>query len=204
MIELKKNHLKAALLLAPTKDVRYYLNGVHLEFTASGDMHIVSTNGHSMFCGVVPAKDVRWTGPEKCGPLSMIIPGDTVKSAIKGARPETVVLAPILDGRYTLGDVLFAPVDGRFPDWRRDVYRNGERAPAQFEHAHLATAEAALRTWHQLPSMHPELCPNGDSAATMCGNDGTAFAIIMPIRDAAVARATPFTPAPFDAVAEAA
>ena len=69
MITFAKHQLRAALSHAGTKDVRYYLNGVHLEFTESGDIHIVSTDGYRMFCGLIFAQSAKWQEKPQKGPF---------------------------------------------------------------------------------------------------------------------------------------
>ena len=112
--------LKAALFCASTEETRYYLKGVHM--STSG--HMVTTDGHRLFCAKLA----------EAVPADVIIPLDTVKAALKlaGKRAETIEL-----NGNTLGGVVFQPVDGTFPDWRRvipavDGYQSGDGKPGHF------------------------------------------------------------------------
>jgi len=112
--------LKAALYCASNEESRYYLRGVHL--STSG--HMVTTDGHRIFCAKLA----------EAVPADVIIPLDTVKAALKlaGKRAETIEL-----NGNTLGGVVFTPVDGTFPDWRRvipaiDGFQSGDGKPGHF------------------------------------------------------------------------
>jgi hypothetical protein len=112
--------LKAALFCASNEESRYYLRGVHL--STSG--HMVTTDGRRLFCAKLA----------EAVPTDVIIPLDTVKAALKLAPKKADTIE--LNGN-TLGGVVFTPVDGTFPDWRRiipaaDGYANGDGKPAHF------------------------------------------------------------------------
>jgi DNA polymerase-3 subunit beta len=96
--------LKAALYCASNEESRYYLRGVHL--ATSG--HMVTTDGHRLFCAKLA----------EAVPTDVIIPLDTVKAALKLAPKKAATIE--LNGN-TLGGVVFQPVDGTFPDWRRVI-----------------------------------------------------------------------------------
>jgi DNA polymerase-3 subunit beta len=189
MITFTKSQLRAALSHAAVKDIRYYLNGVLLEFTASGDIHIVATDGHRMFCGLIPAAIARWTDTPQKGPFSIIVPSDTVKTAVKGKGDITLSAMP--DGRYSLGDPIFTPIDGKFPDWRRVIpTKRIQQDALQFNWSYIADAEKAIQTWHD-SKPNTEL-RTYDGSGVMHGPDCTAFCVIMPRRSEKVADA--FTP----------
>lgn len=113
--------LKAALLCASSEETRYYLRGVFLSTTG----HLVTTDGHRLFCAKLA----------EAAPADVIIPLDTVKAALKLAPKKAATIE--LNGN-TLGGIVFTPVDGTFPDWRRvippiDGYKPGEdMTPAHF------------------------------------------------------------------------
>lgn len=124
--------LKAALLTAGTKDVRYYLNGVYFRKTPQGT-RMESTNGHVILFawnqvegdaldGLILARDdlaeaVKATakGPRACR--------DTVQLEIThgGGVPSTV--RAILTGCVRTVEV----IDGRFPN--SDPMLEGELSP---------------------------------------------------------------------------
>lgn len=100
--------LRAALVCCSTEETRYYLNGVCI--TPSG--HIVSTDGHRLFAG-------RYANAPVEGDI--IIPLDAVKKALTGYKLTDIELrdARKTGGPCSLGTVIFTPVDGTFPDWKR-------------------------------------------------------------------------------------
>jgi DNA polymerase-3 subunit beta len=176
--------LKAALLCASTEETRYYLKGVHL--STSG--HMVTTDGHRLFC----AKLVEAV------PADVIIPLDTIKAALKLAPKKAAVIE--LNGN-TFGGVVFTPVDGTFPDWRRvipaaDGYQSGNTSePAHFNPDYIYDLGQMARALgsktgtafriHAWDSASPH-------GVTFSGRDD-CFAVIMPMRQ--TADATPWATA---------
>lgn len=198
MITILKQQLAATLPTMADKDVRFYLNGALLEVTQCGQVHLISTDGHMMLVGrIQPA----WLS-DNPGPLQLIIPRDVVAQASKGRTPDTVTLARLDDTRWTLGDVVFTPIDGKFPDWRRVNVTGaqiGPEKPAQFNPATLVRANEALARWTENKKhCYTRLHMRGNDAAVMMSADNSAHCIVMPwcVGDD-VAAAQPLTPAPF-------
>jgi DNA polymerase III sliding clamp (beta) subunit (PCNA family) len=167
--------LKAALYCASNEESRYYLRGVHL--ATSG--HMVTTDGHRLFCAKL-AEAVS---------ADVIIPLDTVKAALKlaGKRAETIEL-----NGNTLGGIVFQPVDGTFPDWRRvipaatgfEFKPDPDTKPAHFNPDYIYDLGQMSRalgsktgTAFQIHAWGPEN-PHG---VTFCDRTD-CFAVIMPMR----------------------
>lgn len=214
MILLNKGHLAAALTHVADNDIRYFLNGVLFEVCADGSVHLVATDGHRLFAGLVCRLDGSNPDEQK-GPFSLIIPSDTVKAAIKGAgRFKDIMLSAMPDGRYMLGDTVFIPVDGKFPDWRRvrpdfSATTNTVQTPGQFNWQYLADANKALRLWYDVkPSTFKSYRLEQRASSSlglgdmgvMLGSDCTASVVIMGMRDDAVSFATPFVPSAYESV----
>lgn len=180
MLAILKNRLKAALSHAGDGDVRSYLNGVHIEITTCGDMHIVATDGHRAFIGRVAASDVAWTAEPHKGPFTLTIPRATVKAAI-AERLDALYMHAMPDGRYTLGNQVFTPCDGRFPDWRRIIPRDPNGEAADFNWSYLAGAQASLNLWQGTKLARCRLTMNGSGAALVESYDENAFVVVMPI-----------------------
>ena len=172
--------LKAALFCASNEESRYYLRGVHL--ATSG--HMVTTDGHRLFCAKLA----------EAVPTDVIIPLDTVKAALKlaGKRAETIEL-----NGNTLGGVVFTPVDGTFPDWRRVIpsatgYDNGTPGLPHFNPDYVYDLGQMCRALGSKTGVTFQVhswgadCPHGVTFAerTDC------FAVIMPMRT--VKEATPW------------
>lgn len=120
-LPLQKADLRAALHIAAKNDVRYYLNGVLIECSAT-ESRIVATDGH-VLCAIKSEAPQQFEGEPM---QSLIIPRDVVAKIKKPTRravlPSFVVLA--YDGKTGTLTVdgspdTFRPIDGRFPDWRR-------------------------------------------------------------------------------------
>ena len=195
MLNIPTHKLTAAIPCAAVKDIRYYLNGVHLEVTASGQVHIVSTNGHSLFAGKIENPD--WTDDPVPGGFTLTIPTDAIKTAAK-SKSKVITLTDLGGGRYALGDVMFSPIEGTYPDWRRVAKLvEGEEQPAHFNPDYLVACNKALNTWSNLKGTIPAYIHyRGDNAAALTGEDETAFCILMPVRAHHVQRSTPFNPDP--------
>jgi len=123
-IEINGTHLASALLVAPKGDIRYYLNGVYVEWSATVT-RTVATNGHILWI----ADHDRMTkgdGPFEINDYasgSMIVP----RAALETLKPKANErYAIVIDGGiHTIrnvketGGILFSPVEGKFPDYVR-------------------------------------------------------------------------------------
>lgn len=99
-MHIQADHLRAVLLAAGKQDIRYYLNGVHVN-----GAHIVGTDGNR--CHAV-AHGQEFEG------APFTIPRASVEMALKGWKPETIMVT-----NDRIGNVAFTGVDGVFPDYRR-------------------------------------------------------------------------------------
>lgn len=201
MLTFTKAQLSAAIPTMAKKDVRFYLMGALIECCTNGDVHIVSTDGCVLFAGLIPAPYVKWSSEAQKGPWRMIIPRDALVSALKAKKP-TLDLVAMPDGRYLLGDTLFTPVDGTFPDWRRvsvprQVLDTRGEVAGQFDPDLTSAARDALKVWFDGgKKFAPHLHQHGTHSAVMTGDNMTAYCIVMPWRsnDADI---RPFTPSDY-------
>ena len=146
------NHLRAVFNAVSTEESRYYLCGVQVEITARGTT-LVATNGHMLLA----AHDETNTLDE---PVSLIIPADIVKG-FKPARGQTMVELSTEDGKtWRLGNTLFAPIDGTYPNWKRVV---PEKTPdalsvtdAWFEPKYQLAMYKAAKELGTLCDIHPD------------------------------------------------
>jgi DNA polymerase III sliding clamp (beta) subunit (PCNA family) len=79
-ITLKTSVLRAALICAAKKDLRYYLQGVCVSFNHPQVAMVYGTDGHILFAGQSPI--VCDVAPNNFG-FSIIIPSDTIKAIDK-------------------------------------------------------------------------------------------------------------------------
>ncbi len=183
-MQIPTNHLKAALLFAAKKDVRYYLNGVLIEWD-SENVTIVATDGHRLFAATHPVD-------EPAEPGSVIVSYDDVKCALSGYKAETIEFTPndsvgvrLQHGLQTatLGNASFQPIDGTYPDWRLVVPAKISGETAQFDPRYvgdLAKASKALG----VKDAQAHVYHNGMSAALVTfGGREDCYAILMPMRN---------------------
>lgn len=119
-VTLTRAQLRAALIFAGDKDIRYYLNGVLLQVSEGKDARLVATDGHR--CAVVTVGDHAAAVPG-----DYILPRDALK-AIKRATRNTgdTVDLTIEGGRVVISagaDIISggALIDGKFPDYQRII-----------------------------------------------------------------------------------
>lgn len=181
-ITLDANLLRACATIAPKQDVRYYLVGVYLHWDGRDTLTYVATDGHVLtaFRETIPSDDRAAMGDT----WEMIIPREVAaKPAAKNLS--RIPLTPS-GTRYALGglkgpDMVFDPIDGRFPDWRR-VIPMGEPTgeTAQFNPDLLAAAMNALRIGNDCAKQLWDLEHNGNGPGRIV--TPTGIAIIMPYR----------------------
>jgi DNA polymerase-3 subunit beta len=164
--------LKAALFCASSEETRYYLKGVHL--STSG--HMVTTDGHRMFVARLndkPAADV-------------IIPLADVQTALKMVGPRCKEID--VDGTK-IASIMYTPVDGTFPDWRR-VVPTGEEMPSDkpedsaahvhFNHAYIGDLAKMGKALAGASMLHPTSASN--PCLVTFGERADCFAVLMPVR----------------------
>jgi len=107
------DHLKAVFNAVSNEETRRYLCGVQVEINEKGTT-LVATNGQMLLA----AHDETNTLNE---PVKLIIPDHIVKG-LKFMLGQDLVDLSTDDGKtWRLGNTLFQPVDGTYPDWRRVV-----------------------------------------------------------------------------------
>ena len=192
-MQIQLQTLKAARIAAAVKDVRYYLNGVLVEFSAQNDASdvkavVAATDGHMLFAAhtIVNRDDENEQAPD-IG-TQIIIPSDTIKACkLRHKSNPFVTLKQISATQWQLGDVLFTPIDGKFPDYRRvipsyDMVAATPQAPAYYQPELLTRALSALRTHRNAPKLTPDLYQRGSGAAVMHDGKSDCVVVIMPCR----------------------
>jgi len=111
---IETNELKALLLCAAKKDIRYYLNGVLFESTPHGII-AASTDGHRMLCINLPSEDVQG--------VNALVSRELIEAAVK---TKAIMIQVTIDGQnvtFTSAgqNVSGALTDGKFPDYRRVI-----------------------------------------------------------------------------------
>jgi len=180
--------LKAALTHAAKQDVRYYLNGVLIEATAR-ETRVVATDGHR-------ACIIRAAAENDLGQLGVvpqivtfIMPRDVIdamKIAARDLRSAAITLEST-DGKEwrvsgPCSSVVFKPVDGKFPDYRRIVPEKSSGEAGHYNPDYLLDAKKALMLLTGSKQAMIRVHPNGTDAALVTGLDPNFVGVIMPYR----------------------
>lgn len=181
---IDQNSLNAMLTLAAKKDIRYYLNGLHIEFTPEFT-RVIACDGHKL--GIYQkAVDSFNIG---CG--SITIPREVIENLPKNAGLLEFAQFDANLWQLTAGSVSlkFAPCDSKYPDFRRVVDQanktSGEAAGFnldylnQFEKCGNLLAGRKVKMGNRVRIHH-----NGQNGALITLNGLPNFAgIVMPLRD---------------------
>ena len=181
--------IQAAAHCAASKDPRSYLNGVFIKVKRGDYATVAGTDGHALFVGLAAiasetADTTLWSG------LELIIPLDIVKKLDKKAHAYD--LRYIGGGRFIIGDQVFTPLEGKYPDIGRvipthDQITAEEQKPAVFNPDLLVRAQKALQTYYSAKKDTTyALYQRGDSSAIMHAGENCAQVVVMPIRAAYV------------------
>ena len=159
------NALKGLDLLAGKSDIRYYLNGVNVEFSESCT-RLVATNGHILGIENLTQNLVN------TGAGSLIIPSDIIKALKPVSKNCDIVQIKQTDaGHWEIDNygvkTTFAGIEGKFPDYARVVSGAKTSGQAsQYNPDYLATfLKAAKLLTGQKSFIEIEVMQNGHSAA---------------------------------------
>ncbi len=114
-----RKQLKAMSRIAATKDIRYYLNGLHVVQDNRGT-YIEATNGHMLGRLLIDETPIA-------NPCSVILPLDSVKTLSATGKKGNESLCFTVDGvKITVinpdsSSMVFQAVEGKFPDCDRVV-----------------------------------------------------------------------------------
>lgn len=180
--------VRAALRFAAKKDIRYYLNGVLIEYGTAG-ARIVATNGHIMIAARVDA-----TATEAG---SIIVPREALETALKLNGKAGALLVEFAEAKTSDDDarniriwtgpttqtVVVVEIVGRFPTWRRVIPASTSGELANYNPDYLAAVYAAV---HDVTGSKyarwPGIAYNGTGGALVTLSDD-AQAVVMPLND---------------------
>ena len=197
-MQIQLQTLKAANIAAAVKDIRYYLTGVLVEFRAQNDAGdvkaiVVGTDGHMLFAAhtVINRDDVSEGLPDVG--TQIIIPGEVVKACkLRHKSNPFVTLKQINETQWQLGDVLFTPIGGKFPDYRRVIpqysdVNSAAQEVTMYNPDVLVRARDALKLYTgESKSVMYSIAQRGNDASVMHTGDTRAVVVIMPLRNDAV------------------
>ena len=185
MIMIDRNKLKAAARFAATdpKDARLTLHGVLVEASPAG-IRLVATDGHALLVARAAADTDTdtWTG---------IIPIEVVKAALawKGNKTLPIILIPgepeCRLTRATGEALVFVPVAGAFPDYRKVVPKKPDGKPSFFDPDLLVRFKRAAEDLGSDKGLFG-LLPGGDGSGLVYIT-GDVVGVIMPTRSGGLA-----------------
>jgi hypothetical protein len=188
-IRLNTNYLAACLLVAPKTEVRIQLVSVLLDFKhATNSLVYVATDGSMMACF---RDDIDYLEDAQTGDVKLLIPRSALETALKGWRMPYMVLESLPDGRYVLGDVVFATHPHTYPDYMRVVpahYATPRVLPDGYGYDAdlLALAQKALSKARNSKSVpqHQAICGSMNTMAYFSGvgPDTYELVFVMPTR----------------------
>ena len=166
--------LKAVMLAAAKKDVRYYLNGVMVR---NGEL--AATNGHMAL--IIKSEKIKSDG-------EYIIGNDTLKmivnlyKVVKGDNPIEVI-----NGMTTTGNskISITPVDGKFPDVNRVIPQEPSGEVAHFNYEYLLACQKANEEFLDRKNVYIKMQHNGQSGAKFESEDedgNKLIGVVMPVR----------------------
>jgi hypothetical protein len=184
-ITLKTSVLRAALICAAKKDLRYYLQGVCVSINNPDVAMIYGTDGHVLFAG--QSVIVCHVAPENYG-FDVIIPSDTIKAIDK--KSEFIDLETIEGGAkdyYLLGNSRFQAIDARYPDISRVVPARdafSELKISYFDPELIVKGNEALAMYYgaKKGKIFP-LSQRGDYSGAIHNNQNDAVVVVMPMRN---------------------
>ena len=184
-ITLKTSVLRAALICAAKKDLRYYLQGVCISINHPDIAMVYGTDGHVLFAAQCPI--VVIDAPAQYG-FQIIIPSDTIKAIDK--KSEFIDLETIDGGAkdyYLLGNARFQAIDARYPDISRVVPARdafSEQKISYFDPDLIVRGNEALAMYYgaKKGKVFP-LHQRGDYSGAIHNNQNDAVVVVMPMRN---------------------
>tara|TARA_R110000868_G_scaffold43634_1_gene146573 strand:- start:113 stop:787 length:675 start_codon:yes stop_codon:yes gene_type:complete len=180
-----RKNLHAVVQMAAKSDIRYYLNGVNVEWTPI-ETRLCATDGHALLLCREDAKG------ENTGAGTLIIPLDVVKKIVSWKSdviPIEIEPVPNDAGWFTGSQcgqsIRFQAIDGEFPDYRRIMQREVSGVASQIDPSLLMAFKRAadILLGNKKSTGIVEVGHNGESGCTVTINSRDDFAgIVMPTR----------------------
>lgn len=164
--------IKALLLFAAKKDMRFYLNGLHIEQSANGTFAVAS-NGHAIAIARIDS--------EAHEPASITID----RQYIDGLKSSYAVFFEQLEGGMVklgvVGTSITVPIlDAKYPDWRRVVSAKQTGEQAYFDPDHAALVNKAGQTIRK--SKVPYIIQQNGNSVGYCNLYDVVHAYVCPVR----------------------
>lgn len=108
--------LKAVLEVAPKKDIRYYLNGVHVTYVSASSCVIEASDGYI----AVRLTKNNFDHGFPVG-TNVIVSRESLAQALKFYTVKSDATLNVCDGEMFLGELPLSLVDGRYPNLSRII-----------------------------------------------------------------------------------
>jgi DNA polymerase-3 subunit beta len=176
--------LLALKVIAPTNDVRYYLNGIALE-VFKREARLVATDGHRVL-----VHRLEQDHEDLAAPIKIIIPLALLASIKKKGVVEIVIgdaetYSEVSNVTVTQLGVTVSgrTIDGQLPDWRR-VIPAGEPSgqPAQFNAEYLGDLAKIYKLLYPGKTPRVAIAHNGMDTARFDLERDDYFGLIAPMR----------------------
>lgn len=164
--------LTALASLAPTDDVRYFMNGVHVE-----NRRLAVTNGHYLVI-VDLTEDIE-------AYADVILPTRALRSAMKAAGTAPVSLSGSTLDTEAVGPIEVGAVEGRFPDVDRIARKRDDAKPAAclLDVGYLAKLSQAIKKLAG-KAVRVETAGPDETVTLKAEGDGyTVTAYLQPLRE---------------------
>ena len=191
---LSRKSLLAVANAVSKEATRYYLNGVYVEVTAR-HVTYVATDGHLLL-----ATRDTWQldeTPDNTLIGSFIIPNETLTNkSLKGDKRSNDLVAitgESVTSQLTLDDtLLFKPIDGTFPDYRRIIPTTTDGETAVYHPEYLIKAQKALKLM-DCGNGPFNIGYNGNGPALLSDPNCPLFGVVMPVRSSSAELPSWFT-----------
>ena len=166
--------LKAVMMAAAKKDVRYYLNGVMVR-----NGGLAATNGHMAL--IIKSDGIKSDGEYIIdnATLKMIV---TSHKGIKGDNRVEVVDSMTVTGGSKIS---ITPVDGKFPEINRVIPQEPSGEVAHFNYEYLLACQKANEYFLDSKQVCIKLQHNGQAGAKFESDDwlnNKLIGVVMPVR----------------------
>jgi DNA polymerase-3 subunit beta len=164
--------LKALILFAGKNDVRFYLNGLHIEQSATGTL-AVATNGHAI---AIARIDNEAYAPASCTVHRQYIDAIKTKYAVSFTQNDTATVSiQTADSKITM------PImDAKFPDWRRVVSAKQTGEQSYFHPDYVTMVDKAGQIISK--RLHGYLIQQNGNSVGYCSLGADVHAYVMPLR----------------------
>lgn len=186
-VTVSLGHLKALKLFSGKKDIRYYLNGIYVEFNKYNTV-FVATDGHRLLSAAIYNKETQH-GKNTIG---AIIPNETidsllkVKSSVGAALISLEVQDNIVKKINIINDSIkleTLPINGKYPDFRRVFPESVSNEVGHYDFSYLNDFTKAAQYISGNKNAHAILSQNGDKAALVSLDYPDCAGVICPLRN---------------------